>query len=332
MALWLAFTQFSQHLLRDRLQRIKHARTRRSHRLNNRLALFLQLSRQIFRGYDIAEVALVQLQHVRNLHQIVALRLQILFEVVQRLDIGVHTLFLRIGHEHHSIDTLQNQFARRIVKNLTRHGVQVKARLEAANCPQLERHEIKEQRAISLGREADQLAARLGRGRIKDVLQVCRLTTQAWAVVDDLAVDFSRSVVDEGHSVPLAEKTVDVLVRNAGEGRIEGVVVCRSNFFEHLRQLMRNLLTPEFYKSETGALVEDDHEQQPADYGDMNALFFAFVRERREFLFSDQCSHSTGRRDITGSERRETGCVKISHFTLGCDLLTVLIYEKDHLG
>ena len=38
----------------------------------------------------------------------------------------------------------------------------MKARLEAANCPQLERHEIKEQRAISLRRETDQLAARLG--------------------------------------------------------------------------------------------------------------------------------------------------------------------------
>ncbi len=100
---------------------------------------------------------------------------------------------------------------------------------------------------ISLATETDQLAARLGRGRIKDVLQVSRLTTQTWAVVDDLAVDFSRSVIDEGHSVPLAEKTVDVLVGNAGEGRIEVVVVSVGNFFEHCRQLMRNLLTAEFH-------------------------------------------------------------------------------------
>jgi hypothetical protein len=95
----------------------------------------------------------------------------------------------------------------------------VKARFETAYGPQLERHEIKEQRAISLSREADQLTARLWRGRIEDVLQVSRLTTQSWAVVDDLAVDFSGSVIDEGHSaLPLAEKTVDVLVGNAGEG------------------------------------------------------------------------------------------------------------------
>ena len=123
----------------------------------------------------------------------------------------------------------------------------MKARLKPAYRSELERHKIKEQRAISLRRETDQLAARLGRGRIKDVLQVSRLTTQTWAVVDDLAVDFSRSVIDEGHSVPLAEKTIDVLVGDAGEGRIDVVVVCRSNFFKHLRQLMRNLLAAEFH-------------------------------------------------------------------------------------
>ena len=95
---------------------------------------------------------------------------------------------------------------------------------------------------------------------------------------------------------------------------------------------MRDLLTSEFHKSETGALVEDDDEQQSANYGDMDALFFAFVRERWEFLFSDQLSHPTGRRDIAGCQRGKASCVKISHFTLGCDLLTVLIYEKDHLG
>ena len=110
-----------------------------------------------------------------------------------------------------------------------------------------ERYNFDELCSVCLGGEADQFASRLGSGRIEDVLLVGRLTTQSWAVVDDLAVDFSGSVVDEGHSVPLAEKTVDVLVGNAGEGRIEVVVVSVSNFFEHCRQLMRNLLTAEFH-------------------------------------------------------------------------------------
>src|SRR6185369_12310009 len=130
----------------------------------------------------------------------------------------------------------------------------------------------------------------------------------------------------------LTEKTVDVFVGDAGERRIEVVIVCGCNLFEHCGQLMRNLLTAEFHQSEAGALVKDDHEQEPADYGDVNALFFPFVRERRKFFLSDQLSHATRRCNVAGSEGCQTGCVKISHFALGCDLLTVLIYQKDHLG
>src|SRR6185369_10100426 len=130
----------------------------------------------------------------------------------------------------------------------------------------------------------------------------------------------------------LTEKTVDVFVGDAGERRIEVVIVCGCNLFEHCGQLMRNLLTAEFHQSEAGTLVKDDHEQEPADYGDVNALFLAFVRERRKFFLSDQLSHSTRRRHVAGSEGCQTGCVKISHFALGCDFLTVLIDQKDHLG
>ena len=76
----------------------------------------------------------------------------------------------------------------------------MEARLEPADRAELEWHEVEKQRAVGLRGEADQLAARLGRGRIEDVLQVSRLTTQTWAVVNDLAVDFSGSVIDKGHS------------------------------------------------------------------------------------------------------------------------------------
>src|SRR6185503_2338347 len=86
------------------------------------------------------------------------------------------------------------------VKYLTGNRVQMEARLEPADRAQLERHEIKEQRAIRFSGEADELAASLRRGRVEDVLQVSRLTTQTWAVVNDLAVDFSGSVIDKGHS------------------------------------------------------------------------------------------------------------------------------------
>ena len=80
----------------------------------------------------------------------------------------------------------------------------MESRLEPAHRAKLERHEIEKQRAVGFGRKADQLAARLRRSRVEDVLQVGRLTTQSWAVVDDLAVDFSGGVIDKGHSVPFS--------------------------------------------------------------------------------------------------------------------------------
>jgi len=76
----------------------------------------------------------------------------------------------------------------------------VEARLEPTNSAELERHEVKKQRAVSFCRKTDQFAARLGSSRVEDVLQIGRLTTQTWAVVNDLAVDFSGSVVNKGHS------------------------------------------------------------------------------------------------------------------------------------
>ena len=243
----LAFAEFSKYLFRDGLQGVKHALPGGGDGLDNRLALTLQFGGEILDRNDIAEVALVELKHVRNLRQIVALRLEVLLQVVQRLDVGIHSLFLRIGHENNPVNTFQNQLARCVVKHLTGNRVQVEARLKSADRAQLERHEIEEQRAVRLSGEADELAPCLGRGRVEDVLQVGRLTTQAWAVVNDLAVDFSGSVIDKGHSVPLAEKTVDVLVGNAGEWRIEVVIVSSSNFVEHCRQLMRNLLTAKFH-------------------------------------------------------------------------------------
>src|SRR6185369_240883 len=97
------------------------------------------------------------------------------------------------------------------------------------------------------------------------VLQVRRLTTQAWAVVNDLAVNFSGSVVNKGHGRVLTEKTVDVLVGDTGERRFKVVVVASSNFFEHCRQLMRNLLTAKFHQTEAGTLVENHYQQEPAD-------------------------------------------------------------------
>ena len=75
----------------------------------------------------------------------------------------------------------------------------MKARLEPADCTQLEGHEIKKERAIRFGRKANQLASRLWCCRVENVLEIGGFATQSGSVVNDFAVDFSGSVVDESH-------------------------------------------------------------------------------------------------------------------------------------
>src|SRR6185437_10002489 len=105
-----------------------------------------------------------------------------------------------IGDKHDAVNALEDQLAGSVVKNLTGDGVKVEARFESAHGSELERHEVEKQRAVCFRSETNQLAARLGSGGVENVLQVSRLTTQAWTVVDDLAVDFSGSVINKGHS------------------------------------------------------------------------------------------------------------------------------------
>ena len=50
--------------------------------------------------------------------------------------------------------------------------------------------------------------------------------------------------------MPSGEKGVNVFVSNSSEGRVKLVVFIGSNFLEHSRQLLRNLLCAQFYQPE----------------------------------------------------------------------------------
>ena len=77
----------------------------------------------------------------------------------------------------------------------------MEARLEPAHGSQFQWHEIKEERAISFSRQTYQLSLCLRRGRVVDMLKIRRLAAKSWAIVNDLAVDLSRCVVNEGHRI-----------------------------------------------------------------------------------------------------------------------------------
>ena len=84
------------------------------------------------------------------------------------------------------------------------HRQYIKERIEkkpafAQDLAEAERKEVEEQRPLGLRGEGDHLALRLGTGLVVDVLQVRGLAAETWPVINQLAVDLTRTVVDEGH-------------------------------------------------------------------------------------------------------------------------------------
>src|SRR5690606_14239179 len=119
----------------------------------------VELTTQLIDRHGVREIALVPLQHDRQLVRIVAVVRQVLVEVLERGDVRVHALRLRVGDEDETVDTLQDQATRGVVVDLPGYGVEVEARLEAADGTEIDGQEVEEERALLLGRERDELAA-----------------------------------------------------------------------------------------------------------------------------------------------------------------------------
>src|SRR5262249_47129931 len=79
----------------------------------------------------VRQVALVVLDHGRELVEVVALVGEVDAQVVEALDVGLHALDLAVGDEDHAVHALQDQLAARVVEDLTGNGVEVEAGLEA---------------------------------------------------------------------------------------------------------------------------------------------------------------------------------------------------------
>src|SRR5437763_9416061 len=132
------FAQLHQHLLGNRLERIEDADAATGDRFKDRLVFAQQLGFQLVGGNDVRQVALVQLQHVRQLCQLVAVLLEIQFEIEEGFGIRMHALALRVSAEDDAIDAFQDQLTAGVVEDLARHRVEMKARLEAAHRAEVE--------------------------------------------------------------------------------------------------------------------------------------------------------------------------------------------------
>ncbi len=185
---------------RNRMQGFIHATTGRCRSLEVRDAVGIERLLQRFERFDLRQVSFVVLDDPRDRVERQVVLAQVLFEVLQRLQIVVHLAGRRVGHEDHGVGALQHELARRVVEDLTRYRVQQEARAETMDLTELERQEIEEERAILPRLHRDHLAARVAGNAGVDALQVGRLAAQTGPVVDDLRVDLASGVVDEDHS------------------------------------------------------------------------------------------------------------------------------------
>src|SRR6185369_2954403 len=101
-----------------------------------------------------------------------------------------------------AIHAAQDQFSAGIVKNLAGNGIEVESRPEAADSPQVEGQEVKEQGSVRFRGQGDHLALLFIDRLIENMLQVRGLNAQTGAVINDLAVNFPCGKVNKAQDSP----------------------------------------------------------------------------------------------------------------------------------
>ena len=126
----------------------------------------------------VRQIPLVVLDDERHAAEVVAVLGHVVVQVLHRFLIRFHALDLRVGDEHDAVDALEDQLAAGVVVDLARHRVEMEARLESADRPEIDRQEIEEQRAFGFRRQRDQLPARVGLHLAVDVLEIGGLAAE----------------------------------------------------------------------------------------------------------------------------------------------------------
>ena len=135
-------------------------------------------------------------------------------------------------------------------------------------------------------------------------------------VVDDLAVDLARGVVDHRHGCRLRYWN-SLSISSSAPARTLGVAPrarsrARANtLLEQLRQLVDGLPHLEAHEAERRAVVEQHDEDDAArDVGEVHRLLLALVEERVEIVLADQLRQLIVGAEIGGGERRERGRIE----------------------
>jgi hypothetical protein len=195
--------EFVQNLFGDFFQSFEDAGALEGYGFDDGFILATKFGGEQIDGQNIGQIALVELEHVGNFVEVVAMLFQVRHQVVEGFDVGVLALLLRIGDEDDAVHAAQDQFAAGVIEDLSGDGVEVNAGLEAAYRAEIERQEVEEQRAFGFGGQRDHLALLLIRGFLVDHLQIRGLAAEAGAVVHDLAVNLAGCEVDETQRLSL---------------------------------------------------------------------------------------------------------------------------------
>ena len=143
---------------------------------------------------------MLSLQDVGDRCEIQVVIFQMFAQIVERFEVGVETLFLRICDEDYSIRAFQDQAPAGFVENLSGNGVEMEAGAKAAHGAEIERKKIEEKSAIGFGGERNHLSLLIRSGVLVDPLQVGGLAAKARAVVNKLAVNFASGKIYKRHN------------------------------------------------------------------------------------------------------------------------------------
>jgi hypothetical protein len=188
--------------LRDELERLEHAGATRGDGFDRLVLPFrIECVEDALRRQDVRQVTLVELDDQRNLVHRKTDLAEVLAQVLEALEVRLEHRHLGVRHEHQAVDSLQHEFARRVVEDLSGDRVQLKAGLEAADDADVDRQQVEEQRAVGLCLQADHLPAALRRRLRVDVVEIGRLPAETRTVVHDLRGHLHRRVIEEDHSL-----------------------------------------------------------------------------------------------------------------------------------
>jgi len=194
-----AFFEFGEDELGYFFEGFEDADALDGDRFEDGFAFFLELLGELGDGHGVGEVAFVELENVGNGVEVEVVLLQVFLKVFHGFEVGVETLFLRIGDKDNAVSAFEDELTAGFVEDLAGDGVEVKTGFEAAHGPEIEGKKVEEERAVGFSSQRNHFAFLVLASVIVDPLEIGGFAAQSRAVVDKLAVNLASGKIDKGH-------------------------------------------------------------------------------------------------------------------------------------